>query len=514
MAVITTTAPSSETPKKPVVHIVVRNTAFMLGSQVASKILAFIFSVYVIRQLGDVHFGRYAAALAYVSIFAMLTDLGTSWFSVREMARQKENIAWMVPDMMALRAILSLVAIVIISLSAWWLGKSPDVVLGIFVASCSLLLYAFQGPLDGVMIATERLDFSSIFNLLNKIVFMTLGTILLIMGVGYIGLLIATLTGVLVMGLSSGYVATQVMKLEFERPDPRRWWYLIRSSFPFGVNAAAGEFARRFDTVFMSFVLTDAAVGWYNVPYNMILTMLLMAQSLAMAMYPTMVKEYDSGRGSIQDTVQRALRYLLLLSFPIAVGGTLLADQIILLLYGPQFENSISVMRILVWVLPCLFLAEILGRTSSTLHLENKAAKISVINAVISVILNLILITTFGVIGAAVALLITRLLGITLFSIIIGPKMLFKGNIMSLLRVGASGLLMGGVVLLLRELTFLTALPDIITLPLLIGSGTLTYAIAVLVLGAVSSSESRYMVNIVRGRLRKLGFKKKIAPAS
>ena len=97
MSPMTTTATTTkaEPPGKPVIQVVARNVAFMLGGQVLIKVFAFIFNVYMVRRLGDVHFGRYSTALAYVAIFAMLTDLGTSSLSVREMARKQENIAWM-----------------------------------------------------------------------------------------------------------------------------------------------------------------------------------------------------------------------------------------------------------------------------------------------------------------------------------------------------------------------------------------------------------------------------------
>ncbi len=343
---------------KPFVQIVARNSAAMLVGQVLIKIIAFAFSVYVVRRLGDTNFGRYSAALAYVAIFAILTDLGTSALSVREMARREENIAWMVPNVMALRALLSLVVIIGITMSAWLLHKTPDMVLGIFVASCGLLLYAFQGPLDATLIASERLDFSSVFALLNQIVFVVLGTILLLAGAGYIGLLLASLAGVLAMGIASAHVARRVLKLHFERPHPRRWWPILRASFPFSIMMATDVLGRRFDTVFMSFVLIDAALGWYNVPFNLILMMLLLAQSLALAIYPSLIKQYDSGNGSIQDTSQRALRYLLLVSLPLAVGGMLLADKIIILLYHQQFAPAIPAMQILVWGLPAMFLLE------------------------------------------------------------------------------------------------------------------------------------------------------------
>ena len=507
MSSTTTTATpiGAEPPGKSVVQTVARNAAFMLGGQALIKVLAFIFNVYVVRRLGDAHFGRYSTVLAYVAIFAMFTDLGTSTLSVREMARKEENIAWMVPDIMALRAVLSVIAIVCAVLSAWLLGKTTDVVLGIFLASCGLLLYAFQGPLDSMMIARERLDFSSAFRLLNQVVFMILGTTLLLVGVGYIGLVLASLAGVVAMGLASAYVARRALRLHFERPNPHHWLPLLRASFPFGLMGIVGDFAQRFDTVFMSFVLTDSAVGWYNVPYNLIMMMLLLAQSLAISMYPTLVREYDSGRGSIQDTVPRALRYLLLLSLPISVGGMLLADRVIILLYGQEFAPAVPVMRILVWALPFMFVSEILGRAGVAMHLEKKMVKFAIIRAVIGVGLTVALVPGFGVVGAAIAAVITWLVKIVLASMVIGPSRLFKGHVGRLLRVVVAAALMGCVVWLLRDAAFLVALDDKIALLLMICTGAIVYCAAVLLLGAVSLGEARYVYDVVRRRLGQLG---------
>jgi O-antigen/teichoic acid export membrane protein len=502
---ITPTTVKASPSGEPFVQIVARNSAAMLAGQILIKILALAFSVYVVRRLGDTNFGRYSAALAYVAIFAIFTDLGTSTLSVREMARRGENIAWMVPNIMALRALLSVVVIVVITVLAWLLNKTPDMVLGIFVASCGMLLYAFQGPLDSTLIASERLDFSSAIALLNQVVFVVLGTILLLVGAGYIGLLLASLVGVLAMGLASAYVARRVLKLHFERPHPLRWWHILRASFPFSILMATDVLGRRFDTVFMSFVLVDAAIGWYNVPFNLVFMMLLLAQSLALAIYPSLIKQYDSGRGSIQDTAQRALRYLLLVSLPLAVGGMLLASRIIILLYHQQFAPAIPAMQILVWGLPAMFLLEMTGRISMTLHREKLLARVSILNLLIGIILSVILIPRLGIIGAAIAMVSNQWLRVFMESLIIGPALLYKGNVAPLLRVIGAGAVMGGAVWLSGNNSSLAAINDKIGLLLIICLGAVVYSAAAFLLGAISSGETRYMVRIIRRRLGQLG---------
>jgi O-antigen/teichoic acid export membrane protein len=241
------------------------------------------------------------------------------------------------------------------------------------------------------------------------------------------------------------------------------------------------------------------------VPYNLTVMMLLSAQSLAISIYPTLIREYDSGRGSIQDTVQRALRYLLLLSLPMAVGGMLLADRIIILLYGWEFAPAIPVMQILVWALPFMFLSEILGRTSVTMHLEKRMVRVTIIRALIGIGLNVALIPSFGGIGAATAAVVTWMVRIVLYTAIIGRAMLWKESIEPLLRVVGAGALMGGIVWLLRDASFLAALDDKITLLLLIGTGAVVYSVASLLLGAVSPGEARYVYDVARRRLGQLG---------
>ncbi len=485
---------------------VARNTAATLAGQVLIKVISFAFAIYVVRRLGAEDFGRYSAAMAFAFIFAMLTELGTSALSVREMVRKPECISWIVPDIMAVRAILSLIVIIGVTLSAWLLGKPPDMVVGIFIASLGMLLYAFQGPLDSLLIAQERLYISAALNVLNQVIFITIGTVALLLGVGFIGLLLASLIGITVMGVASYAVVRNVLGIRFDLPNVHRWWSLIKASLPFGLIGLISEVSRRFDVVFMSFVLTYTAVGWYNVPYNLIVMMLLLAQSVALSIYPSMVKAYNTENGSFQDTIQRAMRYLLLLALPMAIGGMLLADRIILLLYGNDFVNAVPIMRIMVWALPLMFLAEILGRISITMHLERRAAAVTLLNALVAVGLNLILIPRYGALGAALVMVVSQFVNVLLDVLIIGPVMLFRGSLAPFTRLVGAGILMGSVVWVLCQLAFVQTLNSMVALLLLVGVGAIVYGLAALALGAVSRSEAAYLSGILRNRLHRRDF--------
>lgn len=482
---------SSTSLHRKVIAVAARNSVFVLGAQVLIKIMAFLFNVYVVRRLGPVHFGQYSAVMAYVTIFAIFTDLGMAPYSVREMAEDRSRTGLLLPNIIAIRVLLSLLIVVVAPLSAWWLGKGSDMVWGVFVASLGLVLYAFQGPLDSALTARERLDYTAVFAVVNQLVFWGLGTLLLLKGMGFIGLLLASLVGVAVVAVLSGraLLGMDVGKLCLV---PSRWPAILKAALPFGISSLAGAFLRRFDTVLMSFVLTDAAVGWYNAPYSLLNMMIVLAQSIAIALYPSMVRGYSVDSNSLDDVVQRAVRYLLIIVLPIAVGVSVLADKIITLLYTSQYSPSIAVLRIAVWALPGIFLLEVLGRAANTLHMERQAAKINLINAAITISLNLVLVPTLGVVGGALALALGRTVRLGQFWALIGSKRIVGQRWSLWLRTSLAAILMGIAVFFLRPFHLLVG----------IGVGAVLYAGLLFALQVVGFDEVRFLLGacLRRGR--------------
>jgi len=98
---------------------------------------------------------------------------------------------------------------------------------------------------------------------------------------------------------------------------------------------------------------------------------------------------------------------MLSLALPIAVGTTILADRIILLLYGAQYGNSIIALQILVWAIVFSFTGYVLEYVLISINRQDIDGMISGASAVINVILNLFLIPSFSYIGAATATIIS-----------------------------------------------------------------------------------------------------------
>ena len=70
---------------------VLRNSIVGMAAHISMKLLSFAFSVLIIRNLGATDFGQYAAVLGFGSVFLFIADLGLSPYTVREVARLRDQ---------------------------------------------------------------------------------------------------------------------------------------------------------------------------------------------------------------------------------------------------------------------------------------------------------------------------------------------------------------------------------------------------------------------------------------
>lgn len=306
---------------------------------------------------------------------------------------------------------------------------------------------------------------------------------------GFTGLILASLVGVGTTAFLAGWLLITRLSMDIPTLSVYRWREILFAALPFGISDLAGVFLRRFDTILISMIFSEAAVGWYNASWSLIMMILLLAQSLATAAYPSVTRACQADPGSAKALTQRLAKYLLMISLPIAMGGTILADRIILLLYREEFAPSIPVLRIALWALPSLYLLELLGRTAPALGLERRAAKINLSNAGITILLNLFLVPVRGVIGAAIALVIGRIIRVLQFWRLLGSAWVVDTWISILKIVLATGL-MGFAVWYLKELNLI----------LIIFLSANLYIFLIVISRTVSIRELSYILNSLRVR--------------
>lgn len=454
---------------------VVRNSTFSLLGQGAIKVLSFCFSVFVVRKLGEISYGQYSTVLAYVGVFAIFSDLGLAVYALREMSKDEKKISYLFTNVVILRLILSTFTVILTTCSAVLLGRSPELVLGIFIASCGLFLYAVQGPLDAILMARERLDYSALFNVVNQLAFVILGTIVLVFGYGFIGLVVVSFCGVLAMaGLSLAVVRHRLGGLRWQ-PDPKMWLHILRTAVPFGVIGLTLGLSYKLDTVLLQLFRGDAETGWYNAAYNLIFMVATVSNSINVSLFPTMARQYAATPHKMAPIYEQTLKYLFLLVIPIAVGVTVLADKIVLFLYTSEFTPSVLPMRILFWVLPLMFLSEFLGNVMVIRDQEKLVARSIAVSTAVNLVLNLVLIPRFGLIAASIVTVLTEGVLVAQYVWLLRHELAAMSHVAAFLKPILAAAIMGIVLVALRgwHLLVLVGLAAVIYLAGLFLSGAI-----------------------------------------
>jgi O-antigen/teichoic acid export membrane protein len=168
--------------------------------------------------------------------------------------------------------------------------------------------------------------------------------------------------------------------------------------------------AFRVDSVLLSLLQGNAAVGFYSAPYKLIELLMFVPMIYTTAILPVMSNNFKSSFDSIKKVYERSFKYFIILGIPIAALSTILANKIILLLYDAAYLPSVPALQILIWTVPLIFLTYICGTLFVSIDRQDLVLKITFISMVLNIVLNLILIPIYGFMAAALVTVLTELI--------------------------------------------------------------------------------------------------------
>lgn len=461
----------------PIRRGIVRNSALSIIGQVAIRALSVLFSIAVVRRFGSATFGEYSSVLAFVSLFSVLSDLGLGSWGTRAVAQDRTRTSELVWRVASLRLALSAATAVMIVVLAALLYPTQHV-LAVAVASCTLFLFGINGGFDMAWLGHERLDISSSVSVINQLAFVGIGTAVLVLHGGVLALIVASIVALAIATVASWRMATRILGLALARPVLRGGWPLILACAPIGAVQLSLLVSYKADTVLLSIFRSSETVGIYAVAYNLIFSLMLVSHSVNLALFPALSR-VAGDRAALDTLALRAVKCLSIVCVPVAFGGAFLAPMLIRFMYTDAYEQSATVLRIVIWVLPFMFLTEFYGYYLTAIHRERKAGRAALIMAGTNVILNVICLPRFGIWAAAIITVITELVFLAQYLWMLRDR----GAIGTLARLLWRPVLGSGVMALA-----LRALPHP-SLPLALAVGAAVYGGVFLLLGGVTRAE-------------------------
>lgn len=399
----------------PVAGRVARAFVALGSGEVAARLIAFAGTLYVARTLGPARYGVIGFALAVLLYLQRIADAGFDLgVGVREVAARREEVARMVPALLTIRAAIAVALAGLTAILSLILLPSPDgkvlaIYAGALVAVGLSTSWVHVGLEHARRVATARVIGEGVaFTVLVLVVHgpadISHVPVAQIVGDG--------LTAVILLAILARTGMRVVPRLDVAVALPllRQGWRLMAASL-FGLALYNS------DLLFLRYFRGSESVGYYAAAYTVVGFCLNVGIAYGLSLLPVLSASREQP-GQRRELYQTALAHVFVVLIPVVVGGAIVAPGIVGLILGPTYYPAGLALRMLIWSLVPGILCNVVvigllsaGRESDVLRAF--AGTLAVVT-----ILDIVLISRFGIAGAAVATVVgeTVRLALTMYA--------------------------------------------------------------------------------------------------
>jgi len=396
------------------------NTSWLFFERIIGMVVTLFVGVYVARYLGPANFGLLSYAGSFVGLFAGIATLGLDGIVVRELVRDEKKRDELLGTTFVLKIIGSILVLIIIVIAVRFTNNDNFTNLLIFIIIIGTIFQSFN-VINFYFHSKVLSKYTVYAQIFSSIICSAIKLVLIYFNMSLIYFVIVSLLQsiILALGLIVMYVRQKSSlfnwSLNFSLAKN-----LLKDSWPLMLSGIAISIYMKIDQVMIKNMLDTKAVGNYAVAVRLSEVWYFIPMAITGSLFPAIVNAKKISEKLYYERLQKLYTLMTWLAIGIAVPMTFLANDIIRILFGIQYQSAAGVLQIYVWAGVFVFL----GVASSQYLLAENYTKISFlrtfIGAVVNVILNIILISKYGINGAAMATVISYF--VATFFILFIPK--------------------------------------------------------------------------------------------
>jgi O-antigen/teichoic acid export membrane protein len=420
------------------VRTVAKNSVVPMGLNLINKAIDFAFAMLYVRLLGPAGTGQYAFVVAIYGFFEIISRYGLGTLLTRDVAADKDQSSRYLTNVMVLRTLLWLASLPLMGLvvlgyrvvgeipwlDATGIGQQEIQALAIF--ALAMLFANWADALSSLFYAFEKMEYPA--GLTNAIALLkvTLGALVLLLGWGYVGLagvsLVMNIVQVIWLYL---LVQTTLFRPQWQLDTALQKW-MLKVSGPLMINHLLATIFWRIDIWILRPLVGATSVGLYSVGLKYLDGLNIIPSVFTMAVFPLMSRYARQGSDNLLRTYVLSLRLLVLLSLPIAMIITILAEPLVWLVGGAQYLNisetvrifgreftymggSDLALRVIIWSIPIGFVNSVTQYVLIAVDQQHYLTRAFVMGVIFNVVGNLIFIPIFGYVGAAIVTIFSEL---------------------------------------------------------------------------------------------------------
>lgn len=387
------------------INRIVRNFLSVSTANIVSQLLVFVAGTYSAKIIGRGNFGELNTVQSFFIYITMVTLFGLQTYGTREIAKKQGNTATILGEILSLRFILAVICSAIVAVSC--LAISGSSLRNLLLLYCLTLLPSALN-LDWYFTGIQEMQHNAVYNVMKSFVPAVLILVFLHGRNQVYFIPIFTCLGLLAALLYQFYIlyGRKRAKINWGLTFQKGYSYL-GSGIPFLISGILAMINCNVDRIIINFSRGSEEAGVYSAAYYIVLFLTNVVAMIFTPVFPLMIeyfhqKEHDR----LKSLLQVMTKILVWLSIPLAFGGIILSQEIILLLFGAEYRDAYMPFTILMIYVMLLFIREIYGYSLNAWHLEKKYLKIVGLSAAVNLGLNMVLTPIYGMnIAAAITVL-------------------------------------------------------------------------------------------------------------
>lgn len=418
----------------------ISNSLAMLVNRLAQSIATFVLSAAIARFLGAYELGQYLLAFSYYFIFVTLASQGLKTLFTRELARDPEEASTYLVSGTCLQLLFSLVAYLALVVVVLIMPYHHDTSMVCYLMGLAIVPFALSNITEAIFQAQEKMHLIAATTVPIYIL-----RLILMLEAMHLKYGIAAVAVIFVVSEVLIFLLQWVIIIRFVKPE----WGIQRDFIRQTLREARTFFAiegitvigSRMEVVILSVLGSEALLGFYGAVVQLLQPFLIIANSVAIAIFPAMSRTVNQGKREQQKITENLIEILMLIALPFLVGILFTSEELLTLVYGSSFAQAGLALKISAFALILLPF----NRALSFLLVANGFERVNLREVMVTTpiggFIGIVLISQFQLLGAAAMDLVTTVIASSQY-IFASYRRLFALN---LWRIFARPLLVSGL---------------------------------------------------------------------
>lgn len=381
--------------------LILKNTFFLFSSQGISRLIGFLYFIFLARVLSIESFGIYTFTLAYVYNFFPVADFGLERLVLKDISRDYSKSQFYFSRFLPLRFLLSLFSLILIIFIALLINQPLWQIKYFLIFGVSIIPFNITHLIVVFQTSKEKMHYLSMVNIMQILFTALIGVLLVYLN--------APLGVILLSFFISYLIVFIIFVLMIKKIDLKLEWKIdwkfcrqsIAQSWQYALLLILATFYLRISVVMVGLLKGPEMAGIYGSSYKFIEALILIPGSVALALFPLSSRLYVQDKNKLRSIYLRSLVVLFLISLPIALIFWQFPNQIIKYSFGSKYLGADVVYPILSLAIILFFVNSLPGNIIQNSEKLIKFLPFAVLNFLVGLVFCLILIPKYSIVGAA-----------------------------------------------------------------------------------------------------------------